>query len=395
MQYPHLKKLQQLDALLKKYTWLWQPQAFKSARPTWCESQPQLTRSLLQLSATQLLKLSSNTQHALTYLSQFLPEIKTLIQLTHLPLSTSKQAPSVPAYLSRSIPGRKWQQILNFSNALVLDKTPLLEWCGGKGHLGRLLAHQYQLQVHTLEQQATLCEQGQTLSDKAHVQQRFTIMDVMHTKAGQQLVGHHPIALHACGALHRKLLRDSLQQNVSQLSFAPCCYHLGLQQTHYRPLTKNLSLIPRQDDLRLAVTETVTATPREVRQRDHEMHWKLSYDLLRRHLRQDGTYWAIPPIKKIWLKLSFKQFCNILAEREALTLPEQWHEEEYLKKGKARQHAFLRLSVPRQAFRRAMELWLVLDMCVELEQHGYQTKISQFCAPSLSPRNLLIQAQKA
>ncbi len=395
MQYPHLKKLQQLDALLEKYIWLWQPQAFKHPQPPWCAHQPQLTHALLQLSETQVLSLSSSTQHALSYLSQFLPEIKTLIQLTHLPLPTKQQTPSTPAYLSRSIPGRKWQQILNFSNALALDETPLLEWCGGKGHLGRLLAYQYQLRVHTLERQTTLCEQGQTLSSKAHVQQHFTVMDVMHTKAGQQLVGHHPIALHACGELHRKLLRDSLQQNTPQLSFAPCCYHLGLRQTHYIPLTTNLSLRPRQEDLRLAVTETVTARAREVRQRDHEMHWKLSYDLLRRDLRQEDTYRPIPPIKKAWLTLSFKQFCKILAEREALTLPAQWQEDEYLKKGKARQDTFFRLAIPRQAFRRAIELWLVLDMCVELERHGYQVKISQFCTPALSPRNLLVQARKA
>jgi hypothetical protein len=45
------------------------------------------------------------------------------------------------------IPGRKQQQIEAFAAAARPAAMPVLDWCGGKGHLGRLLALQWQLGV--------------------------------------------------------------------------------------------------------------------------------------------------------------------------------------------------------------------------------------------------------
>jgi hypothetical protein len=47
------------------------------------------------------------------------------------------------------------------------------------------------------------------------------------------------------------------------------------------------------------------------------------------------------------------------------------------------------------AFRRALELRCVLDSLLYLQEQGYQCSLSEFCSASLSPRNLLIQAQKS
>ena len=48
----------------------------------------------------------------------------------------------------------------------------------------------------------------------------------------------------------------------------------------------------------------------------------------------------------------------------------------------------------RMAFRRPLELWLVLDRALKLEEADYKVELSEFCPPSLTPRNILIAAQK-
>ncbi len=144
----------------------------------------------------------------------------------------------------------------------------------------------------------------------------------------------------------------------------------------------------------MAVTETVTAVGREVRLRDREMAWKLGFDWLRRELDADDRYRPIKPIDKSWLKQDFAGFCRLLAEREGLHLPPapDWPAAEAA--GWRRQRETMRLSLPRHAFRRAIELWLVLDLATFIESHGYRVKVGSFCARGLTPRNILISARR-
>ena len=53
----------------------------------------------------------------------------------------------------------------------------------------------------------------------------------------------------------------------------------------------------------------------------------------------------------------------------------------------------LRLQLVRLAFRRPLEVWLLMDMAVFLEQQGYTVAVGPFCAPTLTPRNLLLSAR--
>jgi hypothetical protein len=122
------------------------------------------------------------------------------------------------------------------------------------------------------------------------------------------------------------------------------------------------------------------------------MAWKLGFNLLR-GAEGDGEYRSIRPIDKGWLQRDFAGFCTALAEREGLTLPPDvaWHEAEQA--GWRRQRETMRLSLPRHAFRRAIELWLVRDLSCFLEVNGYAVKIGTFCAREVTPRNILISAR--
>lgn len=53
-----------------------------------------------------------------------------------------------------------------------------------------------------------------------------------------------------------------------------------------------------------------------------------------------------------------------------------------------------RLELARLAFRRPLEVWLVLDRALFLARRGYQIHLAEFCGRSLTPRNVLISARR-
>jgi hypothetical protein len=61
--------------------------------------------------------------------------------------------------------------------------------------------------------------------------------------------------------------------------------------------------------------------------------------------------------------------------------------------GWQRQHETMRLSLVRHAFRRAIEVWLVLDLVNYLIGKGYEVGLCTFCERELTPRNILISAR--
>ncbi|HEY0635807.1 MAG TPA: methyltransferase [Gammaproteobacteria bacterium] len=388
------QRLSRLDALLVETQWLWRPAPFKEVRPAWCEQLPQLCAALLALDEPSLAALAASDEQRQAWLQGYLPQLQELAELVALPATTALPAFEVGPHFGWEIPGRKWQQITTFAAALGTVRAPLLEWCGGKGHLGRLLAMQWRQPVTTLELDDTLCSEGARLAQRAHIAQQFHQGDALSRQAAQLLPARHAVALHACGELHRTLLREAVAAQLPALDLAPCCYaHLAAEQ--YRPFSAQTSLQVSHDDLRLAVTETVTAAPREVRQRDKEMAWKLGFDALRRELLGIAHYLPLRPIDKGWLKLDFAGFCRQLARREGVPLPAEVDWAAYQQTGWQRQYDSQRLTLVRHAFRRALELWLVLDMAVYLETHGYAVGLVTFCERSVTPRNILLSARRS
>ena len=53
------------------------------------------------------------------------------------------------------------------------------------------------------------------------------------------------------------------------------------------------------------------------------------------------------------------------------------------------------LELLRNLFRRPLELWLLLDRALYLQEQGYKVKLGTFCDYQLSPRNLLLLAERA
>lgn len=380
----------QLDALLLVFRDLWHPQPFREARPDWCARWPALVAELLALPDERASALNDDGAQALNFVAPHIPDVAEVLSLAELPACPAKGLAENRFQWDWEIPGRKRQQIEAFAAATRSAGQPVLDWCGGKGHLGRLLADQWQIPVSTLEIDPTLCVEGELLARRSGVDQTFVVADALRLSSWP--ARRHAVALHACGELHRSLIRRGVREGVSYFDVAPCCYHRGID-VQYQALSLQPKLALTRDDTRLAVTESVTASPRTVRRREQATAWKLGFDAYRQTCT-DGGYRTFKPVPEFWMRTGFSGFMAQLLRREGLPPIEEAQVGYFEQLGWQRQREVTRLSIVRHAFRRPLEIWLALDLAVYLEEQGYSARIGSFCQRALTPRNLLISAER-
>lgn len=385
-----LDRQRQLDALLLAFHDLWHPQPFREARPDWCRYWPALANELLALPDEAASALNDDGARALSLVAKHVPEVAELLSLAELPACPAHPLAENRFQWDWEIPGRKRRQIEAFAATARSSGQHVLDWCGGKGHLGRLLADQWQLPVTTLEIDPLLCAAGESLARRNGVAQDFVVADALQMSAWP--AQDHAVALHACGELHRSLIRCGVNAGVTRFDVAPCCYHRGVA-AQYQVLSSQAKLCLTRDDTRLAVTESVTAAPRQVRRREQASAWKLGFDAYRRSC-SDGAYRTFKPVPEHWMRDGFSGFMAHMLQREGLPSIDDAHVAHFEQLGWQRQREVTRLSVVRHAFRRPLEIWLALDLAVYLEERGYSARLGSFCERALTPRNLLISAER-
>ena len=389
---PYARRLQKLDQLLVATAPLWQPHPFKTERPAWCETHPELTRALLGLDEAALAHYSSDNEALIRFIAGFIPQLAAIPSLIALPATEHKQRDEPAPHLGTGVPGRKWQQIRSLYHAMDEPQHAITEWCGGKGYLGRLLSMQWQQPVTTPEYNRLLVDAGRALADKFSANQQFQLVDVLHDQPGNYVRDKHTIALHACGDLHRELISQIIRYHPPRFTIVPCCYHLG-RDTAYTPFNRGLTLQLSTEALRMAVNETVTAHHNEITKRNQDMAWKLGFQKLRERLTGNSDYYSFRPVPKAWLQEGFKLYCQKLCEREQLPLPTavDWHAWESC--GYKRRHDVMRLQLLRHCFKRVLELWLIMDMAVYLQERDYMVSVGVFCDKTLTPRNIMIEGR--
>lgn len=385
-------RFQALDSFLLEHQGLWRPRPFTQLHLPWEREHPALSQWLRQRS---LVDADTPPAHAPEPYPQLAAQCQALSAVGEL--STIDLAAASPR-LKVDVPGRKWQQIEAFSGCLDFAQPPThwLDWCAGKGHLGRRLLGPSQ-QLTCLEYDPALVLAGQQLSQHHHLPAQHHLQDVMAADAGAQLNSRHtPVALHACGDLHVRLMQLASASGCRQLAIAPCCYN-RTRGPRYQALssaaqasTLSLSI----DDLGLPLSETVTAGNRVRRQRDQSMARRLGFDLLQRQLRGRDEYLPSPSLPSHWLQKTFAQYCHDLAELKGLPITgnPDWAALEHA--GWARLAQVRNLEQLRNLFRRPLELWLVLDRALYLGEQGFDVRLGTFCPYPLTPRNLMLLAQR-
>lgn len=393
MQNSLISQFERYSSVLHQYRDYWQLVPFEHRQVPWQNSL--LQERLEALSMEDITAIDQTPALQSKHFDDIFPELFELIPIACLPAKQDYK--SVPFWLSNAIGGRKLEQINAFIRHLPDCDLPVLEWCAGKGHLGRLLSFQQQRSVTSVEWQEKLCQQGRRLAEINSLEQSFVHADVMSVQGAEVLKPKQQIvALHACGQLHLQLLQQAVQNQNQQLHLVPCCYHL-IDSPFYQPLSreaKHQDLALSRHDLRLAVQGQVTGGARVTKLRHTEVWWRLSYQALYADMTSGTGYRPLTSVAKHWFTGNFADFSHWAAAQHDLTIPDNPDWAFYLQQGARHQEVTQRIELVRHLFRRALEVWLLLDRALFLQEHGYQVSIGSFCDYQTTPRNLLIQAQR-
>ncbi len=299
----------------------------------------------------------------------------------------------------RRVPGRKVAQIEAFAATVRgagLGTRPVLDWCAGKGHLGRALCRHTRASLLAIEWDEALCEQGRARCAHEGLDAEFACLDATSPEAAARLRDEHAVvALHACGDLHAALLRAVAERPVALLALAPCCYNkAGVKRGE--PLSRAgaaMGLRLRPSDLDLIHREQVVARGRDRRRAWQSMAWRLGFDRLQRDLGGAG-YRTMPSFPKAWLSLPFADFCERFAATDDLLLPAGLDSTPYEARGWALLDRVRARDAVRGLFRPALEQWLILDRAMVLVEAGLQVQVGTFCERSMTPRNTMILARR-
>ncbi|MCD5996703.1 methyltransferase [Pseudomonas sp. CDFA 602] len=387
-----------LDSFLFAHQALWRPKPFTHLRLPWEDTYPELADWLRQQSLEQAEAADLGTQPSDAPFP-FAPLLVEANELSHVAELPSYPLEPVEARMSVDVPGRKWQQIEAFARHLDTRDvaTHWLDWCAGKGHLGRRLTRPGQ-QLTCMERDPALIEAGIALSTRQGIPARHLQQDVMADDTWRTLQPEHsPVALHACGDLHVQLIELASHTGCQHMAIAPCCYN-RTEHDHYQPLSaegKASGLKLSRDELGLPLSETVTAGARVRRQRDTSMARRLGFDLLQRTLRGIDDYLPTPSLPVSWLDASYEDYCRHLAQLKKLPAPDRQDWAKLEAAGWQRLAQVRNLERVRNLFRRPLEMWLVLDRAMYVQEHGYSVSVGTFCDCQLTPRNLLILAHKS
>ncbi|QDO85004.1 methyltransferase [Shewanella psychropiezotolerans] len=411
----HRHRLKQLDTLLVQSRALWQVKAFDCTQLPWEKQFPGLAEKVWSISDVDIDELDKG-QAKLN--AELLPallrdlkrngsawQLDLLLQVdpvltggntSQLQHSVQQLSDREVSHLSAGIKGRKWSQITAFAAQIKQDSSEVLEWCAGKGHLGRLIAKAHSRPVVSLEWQQSLCDEGAKFAGKWDLPQEFICADAFTPQQSKLKRDQQAVALHACGDLHVRLLRLASQANTRSIIISPCCYHL-IQAEQYQGMSEvvlDSELMLSPHDLQVPLQHSTIANAKQVEYRHREIVWRLGFDSLQRDVNRSRRYLPIPSIKQSQLNQGFEAFCHWAAGKKSVELPVALDVDFYLELGVQRQRLTRRIDLVAHLFRDILEHWLLLDRVCFLEEQGYSVKLTRFCSEAITPRNSLILAEK-
>jgi hypothetical protein len=377
---------------------LWSTKPFEDIPPPWANTFPELSRWLTNLDDQQYSHYAANIDELNHALSAFIPAITDLQKISRLHSFDTAGDNAQYRHINTGIADRKWQQICEFSAALDQTinpiETPIIEWCAGKSHLGRLLNLKTTQPVTALEIDPAICQSGQQLAQRDHANINHINCNVITTGADQINSHHTVVALHACGDLHTHLLNVAGCTRPKTLAIAPCCYQLTKHEQ--KPWLSNIgmqsTLQLSRDDLKIALMDTVVARKRNINIRNKFNEWRLGFDELQRINSDNNNYLPVPALPEKLLKGSFKEFCQQVAKIKKITLKESIDYHHFEQLGVERYKKTQRYSLVRYIFRRPLEVLLNLDYCLFLQQHNYSVQLGEFSDYQTTPRNIMLLA---
>jgi hypothetical protein len=396
-------RLRRLAQLLDGARAFWAPRPFIEPTLPWERAASELARALRALTEEQIEAYETHPERLEGMPARWRAWVAQLAQYEPPALRCSTVALSYQR--PRGVAQRKWAQIHAFASVVAASRpvraTRWLDWCAGKGHLGRTLAHAMGMPFQAVERDPALCREGERLARAASVAAEFACQDVLAASCGAAVAAEREeiaaVALHACGRLHHVLLERAVREGFSMVALAPCCHHRYFDE---RP--RPLSAVGREVDPRLELTDRrlvglneAVVRPRRAALRRREQAHRLALDLLLRDLTGLDRYRPLGPAPTAWIDLPFEDFAQRLAAKNGVTLSRAaLCRRDYERLGWERHHDVRALGMVRGLFRRPIEIWLLLDLAQHLVEQGFEVTFGCFCEESITPRNLLIIAER-
>lgn len=168
---------QTIDSYLLHHQAYWRFEPFfasQNEQLPWQSLNPALCAWLEQLSDHQIEHYQSDFAALVQDCLAFFTDLEDFQQLLALD-TVSLGGLTLERGIDSGVPGRKLEQIVAMGeSALQLNAgEEWLEWCSGKGFLGRILASQSGQKVTSFEFQQSLCDAGQTEADKQGLAMHF------------------------------------------------------------------------------------------------------------------------------------------------------------------------------------------------------------------------------
>lgn len=393
------ERLAELTAFLSEHAYVWRPRPFHAYPPGWIDHHPELAAWARALPRADVDRLERDAWD--------LPEIpdpapRWIEQARLLSVVPPLTRTAVPALAAREwglrIRGRKWRQVRALVEVLR-DRLPaqatLVDWCCGKGHLGRTLARVSGRALVGVERDGELCDEGARLAAEADVEARFVRRDVLRDPPSDELgLDRFVVALHACGGLNLELLRSVARARPAGLALAPCCHH-RIEGERYEPLSEVAAPLElSRGDCQLACTEHAHARDRAIADRHRGLVFRLALDRL--CVAADGRTASSRSVFTSGRKMPHDFPAFVAWAREHFDLPavDGSDCDELLARTDADVTERRALALVRWIFRRPMELWHLLDRARFLADHGYEVEVGTFCDYAATPRNLLLLARR-
>lgn len=416
-------RIDALAAALAEGAWLWRPRPFTTHAPPWAERAPELAAFCLGLDDAEVHALEEGAPLPAKAPPLLVEWVGRLATLTALPSIDSRDVDSVnmaarphgtgtPDSLTAAwmVPARKLEQVSRFADAVLGDgaerpPSRVLDWCGGKGHLGRLLGLRLGVPVVVLERESGYAEEAASLAKRLGVELRFVAADAMDEPAADLVAGLPEgalaVGLHACGVLGERLLSLAAEHGLA-VAHSPCCLHKvpGLKDGAWRPMAAMTRAALAQHALtldhsamRLATSDEVVARPALRTQRFRENTYRLALDLLLQEASGTASYTPLGTLPAELVRGDFQAFAFGAAAKLGLELP-AFDPDLALERGARRAYAARRLGLVRSLFRRAIEVLVALDRAAFLVESGYHVDTVHFAPRAVTPRNILILARR-
>lgn len=391
-------RLEALTDLLFRAEPLWRARPFEALPLVWEDDHAPLSAWLRALPRARVEALHADPaglREAPEPLPGLLSEVTRLTDIGPLPAVALAELPDPVARVT----GRKLVQVRAFVAAaeggLPEGVELLVDWCCGKGHLGRALSAARGVVALGLERDAELCRTGRDLAASTDARCAFLPVDVLDPSRWPAVppLRTAVVALHACGALTDAAMTFALEGHARAVLLAPCCFHFVPGEAPFVPRSaagRAAGLTWDAATLRLPTLEEVVAPPAIRLRRRQEAAWRLGLDLLLREASGADTYTSLPPVPRGWHHGDFRAFAEGMARAHDLRLPAAWDPARAEAAGHAREHLVAALSLVRSQLRRPFELWLVLDRALRLADEGWDVQVGAFCDRGATPRNLAI-----